>query len=363
MAMCSVPPVHQDLYNDMRAQFPELPDALIQSCVQLYARNRSQCIEHLTRASQEQLYSQFDSEEASGNREGLRPAVSPRLFEPLEPPFPPDQDLPPPYPGVLAPVLAPASPQSPPMVQHQRSRVDPQTPPHLPSPRLDQPPPRTDFWSQAANSLSPAAMYGAGWPRTPPLDPTALSRLPHSPPVLDDMIQALLTHQRQRLELLQQTYAQQMEVLQQLRREVECKEAALLGKRLVDLNPAQREQLQAQRRRNRALDVECHCLVSEVDLYERGEVPLGTTDEHFYQRLNPGQAMPQPAPPPPSRPVLSPPRVLQSNASSSSPRPGLSEDEENHEDNRWKCSKCTFLNHPALEACEVCEMPNVCPDM
>ncbi|KAH9383278.1 hypothetical protein HPB48_024398 [Haemaphysalis longicornis] len=388
MAMCSVPPVHQDLYNDMRAQFPELPDALIQSCVQLvswpyaisahpapfpavslpadrllwrtaifffssYARNRSQCIEHLTRASQEQLYSQFDSEEASGNREGLRPAVSPRLFEPLEPPFPPDQDLPPPYPGVLAPVLAPASPQSPPM-----------TPPHLPSPRLDQPPPRTDFWSQAANSLSPPAMYGAGWPRTPPLDPTALSRLPHSPPVLDDMIQALLTHQRQRLELLQQTYAQQMEVLQQLRREVECKEAALLSKRLVDLNPAQfsctfpaslemrtrtdskrllsysnekvkperaclnnyklekgalilsrqREQLQAQRRRNRALDVECHCLVSEVDLYERGEVPLGTTDEHFYQRLNPGQAMPQPAPPPPSRPVLSPPRVLQSNA-------------------------------------------------
>lgn len=148
MAMCSVPPVHQDLYNDMRAQFPELPDALIQSCVQLYARNRSQCIEHLTRASQEQLYSQFDSEEASGNREGLRPAVSPRLFEPLEPPFPPDQDLPPPYPGVLAPVLAPASPQSPPMVQNQRSRVDPQTPPHLPSPRLDQPPPRTDFWSQ-----------------------------------------------------------------------------------------------------------------------------------------------------------------------------------------------------------------------
>lgn len=344
--MCSVPPVHQDLYNDMRAQFPELPDALIQSCVQLYARNRSQCIEHLTRASQEQLYSQFDSEEASVNREGLRPAVSPRLFEPLEPPFPPDQDLPPPYPGVLAPVLAPASPQSPPMVQHQRSRVDPQTPPHLPSPRLDQPPPRTDFRSQAANSLSPPAMYGAGWPRTPPLDPTALSRLPHSPPVLDDMIQgeraddgkfgrgltcpfsrvaALLTHQRQRLELLQQTYAQQMEVLQQLRREVECKEAALLGKRLVHLNPAQMEQLQAQRRRNRALDVECHCLVSEVDLYERGEVPLGTTDEHFYQRLNPGQAMPQPAPPPPSRPVLSPPRVLQSNGTlppSPPPPPG-----------------------------------------
>ncbi|KAH7948286.1 hypothetical protein HPB52_020230 [Rhipicephalus sanguineus] len=42
-----------------------------------------------------------------------------------------------------------------------------------------------------------------------------------------------------------------------------------------------------------------------------------------------------------------------------SPRPNsiLSEDEENQEDNRWKCSKCTFLNHPALEACELCEMP------
>lgn len=362
--MCSVPPVHQDLYNDMRAQFPELPDALIQSYVQLYPRNRSQCIEHLTRASQEQLYSQFDSEEGLVNREGLRPAVSSRLFEPLEPPFSPDQDLPPPYPGMLATVPAPASPQSPPMIQHQRSRVDPspRTPPQLPSPRLDQPPARTDYRPQAASNLSPLAMYGAGWPRTPPLDP-ALSRLPHSPPDLDGMIQALLTHQRQRLELLQRTYAQQMEVLQQLRREVECKEAALLSKRLVDVNPAEMEQLKALRRRNRAMDVECHCLVSEVDLYERGEVPLGATDEHFYQRLNPGQAMPQLAPSPQSRPILSPPRVLQSNASSS-PRPCslLSEDEENHEDNRWKCSKCTFLNHPALEACEVCEMPNVCPD-
>uniref|UniRef100_A0A1E1XSR2 Putative tgf-beta activated kinase 1/map3k7 binding protein 2 n=1 Tax=Amblyomma sculptum TaxID=1581419 RepID=A0A1E1XSR2_AMBSC len=361
MAMCSVPPVHQDLYNDMRAQFPELPDAVIQSYVQLYPRNRAECIEHLTRASQDQLYSHFDSEELSINREGMRPAA-PRLFEPLEPPFPVDQDLPPPYPGVLTPVTPP-TPQSPLVHQrspqatlHATSQITPLVPPHFPASHSNQPLARTDYRPQVPISV-PSSQYGAGWSQAPAMD-SPMNRLHHSPPVIDNMIQTLLTHQRQRLELLQRMYAQQVQVLQQLRSEVEAKESRLMCKHLIDVTPSQMEELRNLRRRNRTLNVECHCLLNEVDLYSRGEVPLGATDEHFYQRLNPGQAVvPHPAPPPSRPPILSPPRVLHPNAPS--PRTGsiLSEDEENQEDNRWKCSKCTFLNHPALEACEVCEMP------
>ena len=26
-------------------------------------------------------------------------------------------------------------------------------------------------------------------------------------------------------------------------------------------------------------------------------------------------------------------------------------------ENNWKCSACTFSNHPALDKCEICEMP------
>lgn len=358
MAMCSVPPVHQDLYNDMRAQFPELPDAVIQSYVQLYPRNRAECIEHLTRASQDQLYSQFDSEEASINREGACLPTS-RLFEPLEPPFPVDQDLPPPYPGMLTPVtpVTPTSPHSPSRLQYHRSpQATHQTPPYFPPTRPDQTPARADYRPQISTSMPTTSMYGPGWPQTGAMD-SPMTRLHHSPPVLDDMIQALLTHQRQRFELLQRTYAQQMQLLQQLRTEVESKETRLMSKHLLDATPSQMEELGTLRRRNRTLNVECHCLLSEVDLYARGEVPLGATDEHFYHRLNPGQAVPHPVPPPLSRPILSPPRVLQSNTPSPRPNSILSEDEENQEDNRWKCSKCTFLNHPALEACELCEMP------
>nr|XP_037281153.1 mitogen-activated protein kinase kinase kinase 7-interacting protein 3 homolog [Rhipicephalus microplus]XP_037281154.1 mitogen-activated protein kinase kinase kinase 7-interacting protein 3 homolog [Rhipicephalus microplus] len=374
MAMCSVPPVHQDLYNDMRAQFPELPDTVIQSYVQLYPRNRAECIEHLTRASQDQLYSQFDpEEELSINREGARLPAS-RVFELLEPPFPVDRDLPPPYPGVLTPVTptTPTSPHSPhslrtphspspSLQQHHRSpQATQQTPPYFPPPRPGQPPARMDYRSQFPAGMSATSLYGPAWPQPGAID-SPMNRLHHSPPVLDDMIQALLTHQRQRFELLQRMYAQQMQLLQQLRTQVESKEVSLMSKQLADVTPSQLEELKTLQRRNRALNVECHCLLSEVDLYARGEVPVGATDDHFYQRLNPGQTVPQtvhhPVPPPSYRPILSPPRVFQSNTPSPRTNSILSEDEENQEDNRWKCSKCTFLNHPALEACELCEMP------
>lgn len=37
--------------------------------------------------------------------------------------------------------------------------------------------------------------------------------------------------------------------------------------------------------------------------------------------------------------------------------PDLPKSEENRRDDTWKCSRCTFENHHALDFCEVCEMP------
>lgn len=359
MATCSVPHLHRDLYNDMKVQFPELPDTVIQSYVQLYPRNREECIQQLTRASQEQLYSQCDPEESCPSRSVLS-AHSARIFEQLPPPFPVDQDLPPPYPGALSPV-----PQSTTQRQAVPLRLSPRAtdappryPPFSASPHPD--PPRNlplsvcpwprEYRSQVSNSASPGLMGGSWFP--PADGDSSMNRVHHPLSAPDDMTQALLTHQRQRYELLHRTYAQQLELLHQLRREVEGKEAILIRKHLLEISPAHMEELQRLRRENRTLDVECHCLLNEVDLYSRGEVPLGVTDEHFYRRLNPGQSVPVP-----------PSGAAAAQVPAASPRLGtvLSEDEENQDGNRWKCSKCTFLNHPALDKCEVCEMPNVTP--
>ena len=40
-------------------------------------------------------------------------------------------------------------------------------------------------------------------------------------------------------------------------------------------------------------------------------------------------------------------------------QPGGSESLENSGEERWNCSACTYLNHPALWWCEMCEMPRV----
>ncbi|KAM7308900.1 TGF-beta-activated kinase 1 and MAP3K7-binding protein 2 [Ixodes scapularis] len=326
MAACSISHPHRDLYNDMRVQFPELPDTVIRSYVQLYPRNREQCIQQLTLASQNQLYSQYDSEENPPSRgcggDGFGGgSCAARVFEPLDPPF--------------ATRLSPRE----------------ETGPHGAPGSSRAPPAITAPWLREYRS--PTNFNPSVGPWFPPveLDPPG-NRLP---PALDDMTQALLTHQRQRYELLQRTYAQQLEVLQQLRREVEAKETQLITKTLLDVTPTHVDELQRLRRENRTLDVECHCLLSEVDLYSRGEVPLGATDEHFYRRLNPGQTVPVAPPSAASTVTPAPPAASLHSL--------LSEDEENQDDNRWKCSKCTFLNHPALDKCEVCEMPNVARDV
>ncbi|XP_064488182.1 TGF-beta-activated kinase 1 and MAP3K7-binding protein 3-like isoform X2 [Ornithodoros turicata] len=352
-----------------------------------FPRNREECISQLTRASHEQLYSHHDSEEVVPGRELHLPStINSSVLEPLPPPFTVDEaDLPPPYPGVLSPVTdvmpqsttvsatVPAFVNSP-SSHHQVSTL------YIP-PRADtlgrhspqqlqevstcnvqlargnvnqrSPSPLPQYQSQVSIDVSPG-VAGHNYHRRSSLSPSVVSLNPAAK--MDDMVQALLAVQRHRYELLQRVYGQQLERLHKLRGEVEAKEAALMQKNLHGVSNSQIEELRELRRENRNLDVECHCLLSEVDMYNRGEIPLGVTDEDFYNRINPGQTGPI-APPPPVQ--LPQPRPQRPTMTSTRPGGGLlSEDEENEDGNRWKCSKCTFLNHPALDKCEVCELPN-----
>jgi hypothetical protein len=231
------------------------------------------------------------------------------------------------------------------------------------------------------------------------------------------------------------------------------------------------KQVSQLREDNRALRIECHCLSMEVDLYASGGMPLGVTDETFFNNVPPGPYGPpaprppfptanRPAPrlpaaagaaiantqlpypvqpirpsqpptyeesvyfpppplrfgtgnsaatdilrqvPPAPRPVWLSPTIQQSpmpsmasllphnhpttppqlppRPNSASPRtpnmsmqsnpmvgavaavppllPGAGDGPRNNSDEGqgWVCQKCTVENHPALNYCEVCEMP------
>lgn len=102
-------------------------------------------------------------------------------------------------------------------------------------------------------------------------------------------------------------------------------------------------------------------MAREVDLYQNGSVPLGETDENFYQGINPGQGLnalfgitnnrrkirgPPPRPPPPKflqSPSSNPQSPMQGGAK------GFGGDSSDQlTDGEWMCSMCTFQNHRDL---------------
>ncbi|XP_022241169.1 TGF-beta-activated kinase 1 and MAP3K7-binding protein 2-like isoform X2 [Limulus polyphemus] len=171
--------------------------------------------------------------------------------------------------------------------------------------------------------------------------------------------QALLLHQRARLDILKRELENVKKLKEQLRSEVLTMEEELCRRNTNNFPFTNVENLQKFQEEKRRLQVACHCLSREVDLYNEGQVPLGVIDENFYKNIFTGPSGPiPPAVPKQDResPQLSPGTLTPGNTS------GMSEAEENDEGNMWKCSECTFHNHPALDKCEVCEMPRVIID-
>ncbi|XP_020281308.1 TGF-beta-activated kinase 1 and MAP3K7-binding protein 2 isoform X2 [Pseudomyrmex gracilis] len=102
------------------------------------------------------------------------------------------------------------------------------------------------------------------------------------------------------------------------------------------------------------LQVECERLAVEVDQWSDRPVPLGETNEEFYQGIYTEQSLstrplnPQP-PPLPSRPPAW--RTDQPTTSDNN--------QEERDGPSWVCTMCTFDNHPLMNKCEECDMPRL----
>ncbi|XP_008934244.1 PREDICTED: TGF-beta-activated kinase 1 and MAP3K7-binding protein 3-like [Merops nubicus] len=95
---------------------------------------------------------------------------------------------------------------------------------------------------------------------------------------------------------------------------------------------------------NRQLQINVDCTLKEVDLLQsRGNFdPKAACN--FYDNIEPG-------------PVVPPKPYKKEQQTSSKQTPRTQPRDEDFEGAPWNCDSCTFLNHPALNRCEQCEMP------
>uniref|UniRef100_A0A8D0GX75 TGF-beta activated kinase 1 (MAP3K7) binding protein 3 n=1 Tax=Sphenodon punctatus TaxID=8508 RepID=A0A8D0GX75_SPHPU len=184
--------------------------------------------------------------------------------------------------------------------------------------------------------------------------------------------QALLLHQRARMERLAKELKLEKEELEQLKAEVNGMEHDLMQRRLRRVNcttsiptndgcfqnplglhmdrlitkqnrKQEPEEMTRLRSLNRQLQINVDCTLKEVDLLQsRGNFDPKATS-NFYDNIQPG-------------PVVPPKPCKKEHASGSKP-PRPQPRDEDFEGAPWNCDSCTFLNHPALNRCEQCEMP------
>uniref|UniRef100_A0A8D0GN14 TGF-beta-activated kinase 1 and MAP3K7-binding protein 2 n=1 Tax=Sphenodon punctatus TaxID=8508 RepID=A0A8D0GN14_SPHPU len=163
--------------------------------------------------------------------------------------------------------------------------------------------------------------------------------------------QALLVHQKARMERLQRELEIQKKKLDKLKTEVNEMENNLTRRRLKRSNSFTQipslEEMQQLRSCNRQLQIDIDCLTKEIDLFQaRGPHFNPTAIHNFYDNIG----FLGPVPPKPKGTVS-----LDQRSISKTPKTVPDADED--EGAQWNCTACTFLNHPALNRCEQCEMP------
>ncbi|XP_072747921.1 uncharacterized protein Tab2 isoform X2 [Anoplolepis gracilipes] len=101
------------------------------------------------------------------------------------------------------------------------------------------------------------------------------------------------------------------------------------------------------------LQVECDRLAVQVDQWSDRRVPLGETNEEFYQSIYTGQPLP-------TRPLnLQPPPLPSQPPVWRSEQPTIMESDNERDEPSWVCTMCTFDNHPLMNKCEECDMPRL----
>ncbi|XP_011610051.1 TGF-beta-activated kinase 1 and MAP3K7-binding protein 2 isoform X2 [Takifugu rubripes] len=129
--------------------------------------------------------------------------------------------------------------------------------------------------------------------------------------------QALLVHQKARMERLWHELELKKKKLEKLKEEVNEMENDLTRRRMERSNSAcqvpSMEEMKQLRCRNRLLQIDIDCLTKEIDLLQTRDVGSCAVK--------------------------------------------AASDQEDDEGTQWNCTACTFLNHPALNRCEQCEFP------
>ncbi|TNN89367.1 TGF-beta-activated kinase 1 and MAP3K7-binding protein 3 [Liparis tanakae] len=158
--------------------------------------------------------------------------------------------------------------------------------------------------------------------------------------------QALLLHQRARMERLMKELLMEKQKLDHLKADVNNMEYDALQRRFRRVNSTslipRPEEMTRLRSLNRQLQIDIDCTLKETDLLQsRGKFDPKAMN-NFYDNIQPGPVVP----PKPGRKGNPGPKPV--------PEPQRDED---FEGAQWNCESCTFLNHPALNRCEQCEMP------
>ncbi|XP_057208091.1 TGF-beta-activated kinase 1 and MAP3K7-binding protein 2 isoform X2 [Triplophysa rosa] len=161
--------------------------------------------------------------------------------------------------------------------------------------------------------------------------------------------QALLGHQRARMERLWHELELKKRKLEKLKEEVNEMENDLTRRRLQRSNSVCQipsiEEMQQLRCKNRLLQIDIDCLTKEIDLLQTQGPDFNPVAIHnFYDNLG----FLGPVPP---KPIKSQTKSESSRNTRVMPEP------EDDDGVQWSCTACTFLNHPALNRCEECEFP------
>ncbi|KAK3096623.1 hypothetical protein FSP39_001814 [Pinctada imbricata] len=181
---------------------------------------------------------------------------------------------------------------------------------------------------------------------------------------------ALLQFQRDKMEKLKKDLENELRKLSKTRSEVNQMDKNMLERQRNRYSTFPSvEDVSKLREINRRLQTDIQVMTREIDMFENGQTPLGILDpleqQNFYKNMNTGQhgsIYSRPPPQTPSRetPPPIPPRTPITSTTVIPPAPPPQPQQDSDGDGEpWNCSACTFLNHPALNKCECCEMPRL----
>ncbi|KAJ3607105.1 hypothetical protein NHX12_026619 [Muraenolepis orangiensis] len=177
--------------------------------------------------------------------------------------------------------------------------------------------------------------------------------------------QALLLHQKARMERLLRELEVKRQRLEKLKEEVNDMENDLTRRRLERSNSI--EEMKQLRCKNRVLQIDIDYLTKEIDLMQtRGPHFNPSAIGNFYENI--GFLGPVPPKPKGTPAVEGGVRGLKSSSEQEQQHQQQEEQEEEQqrqkeeeedeeEGSQWSCTACTFLNHPALNRCEQCDYP------